>query len=111
MITVEDLRGLMSGTEWQSRASCRPSNSDLPSTVFLAELHEKHEERGGAWDPDAALACCEACTVKAECAAFAVSRGIRFGVWGGRLLGRDPQVSGRRLQRDRMHLPRTGARR
>jgi len=75
---------------WQSRAACRPSVSALDDTAFLPAMREKGQPYR-QWDPAAALAVCEACTVRQACADFAESEGIRYGVWGGRLLGRDPQ--------------------
>lgn len=104
MSAVDLLAALMADTEWQARSACRPAASGLASEAFMPTLHDKHATRE-TWDPQPALACCEACTVRQECGGYADRQGIKFGVWGGRLRGRSPDCVNRLRQRDRMHLP------
>jgi hypothetical protein len=61
--------------DWMDRALCREYDPD-------------------AWFPEdsaeAAVAqhICDRCPVRAECEAYAIARGERFGVWGGKVRGR-----------------------
>ena len=72
--------------QWRIRAACRPDVCDLPAWAFIPEP--------GKWRdrPELtaqALKACEACPVRAACERDAATHRIRFGVWGGRLLGTD----------------------
>jgi WhiB family redox-sensing transcriptional regulator len=58
------------GQSWRLRAACRDEDPGL----FFPELGESAE---------AAKQVCAGCPVKAQCLAFAVASGERFGVFGG----------------------------
>ena len=71
---------------WRLRAACRPSVCGLPARAFIpdpAEWRDRSELTVQA------LQVCEACPVRDPCWQDAATHRIRFGVWGGRLLGTD----------------------
>lgn len=55
---------------WQDMANCRGADQDL----FFPE-------RGASTRK--AKSICSACTVKEDCLEFAITKGERFGIWGG----------------------------
>ncbi len=55
---------------WQDHANCRGAGQDL----FFPKRGSPTRK---------ARAMCAACEVKAECLEFALTRGERFGIWGG----------------------------
>jgi WhiB family redox-sensing transcriptional regulator len=60
---------------WMDAAACARPGAD-PEAWF--------PERG-AWGPanTAAVQACEVCPVRAVCLAYALERGMRYGIWGG----------------------------
>jgi WhiB family transcriptional regulator, redox-sensing transcriptional regulator len=62
--------GLLMPEPWTAEALCQETEPEL----FFPE-------RGGS--TQAAKAVCEACDVREECLAYALSRRERFGIWGG----------------------------
>lgn len=63
--------------EWQAQARCRTMDTNLffHPDQERGEARRRREER--------AKQICGECPVVAECAAFALLAGERFGVWGG----------------------------
>lgn len=99
------LAELLKDTAWQAFASCRPASSSLPSEAFIPPLGSRTAP-AARWSPADALAACEGCTVRQECADYAEANQIRFGVWGGKLLGRAPDTPNRPTSRARIGVPR-----
>lgn len=79
---------LVDRPDWMRQAACADMNSDL----FFPQ-------RGASTDK--AKAACRACPVRAECLAYAMNTGERFGIWGG-LSERER----RQLRRDRRRAAR-----
>lgn len=70
------MRGFVS---WQERARCRDLDVELFYPSSDSEpLNQRHMRE------TAAKAVCGGCPVQAECLAWALARGERFGVWGGK---------------------------
>lgn len=61
------------GFAWHTRAACRDLGTDAMFPETIAALFAAL----------AALAVCAECPVRSACAAYAVSSGQLFGVWGG----------------------------
>jgi WhiB family transcriptional regulator, redox-sensing transcriptional regulator len=79
--------------DWRERALCARS-SLRPDAWF--------PPRGA--DPGAdAKAVCTACPVRAECLGYAITRGIREGVWGGLSEGDRRRLRRNWLRRQRSH--------
>ena len=83
---------LVDRPDWMRQAACADMNSDL----FFSQ-------RGASTDE--AKAACRACPVRAECLAYAMNTGERFGIWGG-LSERER----RQLRRDRRRAAPTNSR-
>lgn len=64
---------LSSNNTWRERAACR----GWPSELFYPEREED------ARRTEQARIVCRACTVQAECLAFAVANKEPAGIWGG----------------------------
>jgi hypothetical protein len=86
------LEVLLADTAWHEDAACRPSGQNL-SELFLPVQEPGYrrwtgEERAEARQRIAeALRICQDCKVRRQCAAYAARNKIRFGVWGGQVLG------------------------
>jgi len=102
---IDLLVELYRDTAWQAQAACRPAASALSSEAFIPPLGSRNQP-SARWSAEAALAACEACTVREACAGYAEANQIRFGVWGGRLLGRAPDTPNRPTNRARIGVPR-----
>ena len=76
---------------WQERGRCRDLDVELfyPSSddESLAQRHLREA---------AAKAVCGGCPVRAECLAWALASGERFGVWGGKNERERQALAGRR---------------
>lgn len=78
---------------WQDDANCR----GLDAEIFFTARDESTSE---------AKEICHECDVQAECLAFAINNGERFGIWGG-LSERERRRIRRRVNvtmRERDHL-------
>ncbi|MER7742936.1 WhiB family transcriptional regulator [Streptomyces sp. NPDC096538] len=62
---------------WQGSAACR----GLDSTIFYSPPGERGQAK--IRRDRKAQRICSDCTVRAQCADFALRHGERFGVWGG----------------------------
>lgn len=62
----------MSPPDWIQRAVCRSVDPDL-----------WYPDKGDSVGSRAAIAICRSCPVRAQCLAYALDHGERFGVWGG----------------------------
>lgn len=86
-----NLAEMLQRPAWMADANCRGMDPEL----FFPSQGENTQNA-------AAKAVCRACDVQAECLAYAVNNGERFGVWGGlaenqrRKLRRECGVSERR---------------
>jgi WhiB family redox-sensing transcriptional regulator len=60
---------------WQARAACR----DAAPGLFFPDGHDPHYREQVA----AAKAVCGGCTVRGQCAAWALAHPSERGVWGG----------------------------
>ncbi len=76
-------------TGWRDRSACAGADPDL----FIGPDYEGSVPR--ARREALARAVCADCPVKAECARFAITRGIGHGVWGG--MGEDELRARRNL--------------
>ena len=81
----------LGGQSWRMRAACRAADPGL----FFPELGESAK---------AAKQICADCPVRAECLAFAVASGERFGVFGG-LSERERYGMGTKPSRPRNQQP------
>lgn len=77
MIRPPALRPLSSVWEWQESAACR----GVDSAWFFSPDGERGPERRRR--EQRALKLCAGCTVRDQCAAFALAIGERHGTWGG----------------------------
>lgn len=68
------LEALIDRPKWQSRGACRGSALE-GSNIF-------YEESGNSFAE--ARKVCNHCPVKGECLRWALERGERFGMWGGK---------------------------
>jgi hypothetical protein len=83
------LEVLLADTEWQSDAACRPGPGRDLHPLFMPLEDGRAGSRKAADARFAeALVVCASCTVRPQCAAWAAEQNIRFGVWGGVLLGK-----------------------
>ena len=99
------LEAALADTFWHEQAACSPSRmgSDQ-STRFVPTVGDYRSRNKWLKDTMDILPICEPCEVREQCAAFARREGIEFGVWGGRVLGRGPDSTGRLRARDRLIL-------
>lgn len=67
-----NLAEMLQRPAWMAEANCRGMD---PEMFYV--------ERGDSAGLKAARAVCRACDVQAECLAYAVNNGEKFGVWGG----------------------------
>lgn len=70
--TMNDLAGLVTGTEWPSRALCAQVDPEL----FFPE-------KGDHTSSKQAKTVCRRCQVQQECLAAALEQREMYGVWGG----------------------------
>lgn len=70
VLVDEHRAGAKAGERWQSRGACVGIDPDL----FFPE-------RGTSLDDPKAV--CRDCPVRADCLAWAIANGEKFGVWGG----------------------------
>lgn len=68
---MTDYRSLIVRPEWMDDAACR----GLDTEVFFPEQDEATRD---------VKAICRTCDVQAECLAYALNIGERFGIWGGK---------------------------
>lgn len=89
------MRGTVS---WQERGRCR----DLDVELFYPSSDDESFDQRHMRET-AAKAVCGSCAVQAECLAWALASGERFGVWGGKS-ERERQIlaSNRRRMRQRV---------
>jgi WhiB family transcriptional regulator, redox-sensing transcriptional regulator len=66
------------GMDWRSKAVC----GDAWAWLFFGPDGERPAERASR--EAEAKAICASCPVRAECLDYALSHGVRYGVWGGR---------------------------
>jgi len=84
---------IVSGTElaWHDRAACSPSRlpEGVTATDFFLQATDRGSSRVGSAATARAVAVCESCPVRSECAAdvASVPLGFRRGVWGGEYFG------------------------
>ena len=105
MSAHDALEAVLVGTAWHERAACSPSRTGRDESCrFVPTVGDRRSRQRWLADSMSLLPMCEPCEVRRECAAFAAREGIQFGVWGGRVLGRGPDASGRLRARDRLIL-------
>ncbi|MEU8537109.1 WhiB family transcriptional regulator [Streptomyces parvulus] len=63
----------MSSLDWMARAAC----IGVDTRAFYANGKHSREQ------VNAAKKVCNACPVRAQCAAYAITTGEKWGVWGG----------------------------
>lgn len=71
----------MTDRDWVTRAACRGEDPEL----FFPE-------RGRDPRIETAFSICERCPVPDECAVYAQESGSEYGIWGGKLQGRDSRL-------------------
>jgi WhiB family redox-sensing transcriptional regulator len=78
---------MLQDTAWHEHAACRRTPTRNLSALFIpgGDGRSRHQTDAGFAE---ALELCKSCTVRPDCAQYAADRDIRFGVWGGVLLGR-----------------------
>jgi WhiB family redox-sensing transcriptional regulator len=74
---------------WTAHAACSPKTAEWFWPI------NKSTKDGLTNDTRAALAICRRCTVKTECAQYAITNGEREGIWGGLT---EEQLAQRRAQ-------------
>lgn len=86
--------GLLEDTAWHPKAACHPSNCPtVASTWFLPCIQVgrkyllKRERDEMTANHRRALTLCKVCPVRAECRAYAEENDMKYGVWGGQVLG------------------------
>jgi hypothetical protein len=85
------LEVLLKDTAWHEDAACRPKDGENLHSLFMPPTEDRQwtseRRRATRADIEKALVICQGCMARRQCAAYAEREKIRFGVWGGRLLG------------------------
>jgi len=66
--------------DWMEAAACR----DKPTEIFFSHRDDGDQSWPEGWSYDEARAICNDCPVRVDCLSYAMTHGIKSGMWGGK---------------------------